>query len=193
MRTAFFAIALLLYIQVVGCVGVARNTPASREAEQTQVETSSPASPDSADLLMLYEQDQADRTGNPTDGVTMYQRDVQRRVSVRKLLDEGAVRTGADYYHAALVFQHADDVEGIQLAHELAIIAAVLGNREARWLAAASYDRLMMDLGRYQRFGTQFQSANGEMMHLVPIDRPGVTDAMRAALDCPTLKEAQQR
>ncbi|MBI5762581.1 MAG: hypothetical protein HZA51_03550 [Planctomycetes bacterium] len=193
MRIAFFVVALLIYTLGIGCVDVARNPPTSREAGRAHVATSTPASPDSSDLLMLYEQDQADRTGNPIDGVTMYQRDAQRRVSVRKLLDEGAVRTGGDYYHAALVFQHADDIEGIQLAHELAMIAAVSGVRQARWLAAASYDRLMMDLGRYQRFGTQYQATNGEMMHLVPIDEPGVTDAMRAALDCPTLKEVQRR
>ena len=193
MRTAFFAIPLLLCIQVIGCVHTPHDTPTSRDAGRAGVSSSSPALSDSADLLMLYQEDQADRTGNPIDGVTMYQRDVERRASVRKLLDRGAVQTAGDYYHAALVFQHADDIEGIQLAHELAMIAAVLGNREARWLAAASYDRLMMDLGRYQRFGTQFQATNGEMMHLVPIDQPGVTDAMRAALDCPTLNEAQGR
>src|SRR5258708_20534662 len=136
MRTAFFVLALLLYIEVVGCAGVARGTATSREAVPAHVATSAPASTDSADLLILYEQDQADRSGNAIDGVTMYQRDAERRARVRDLLDAGAVRTAGDYYHAALVFQHADNVEGIQLAHELAIIAAALGNREARWLAA---------------------------------------------------------
>ena len=51
---------------------------------------------------------------------------------------------------------------------------------------------MLVNLGRSQRFGTQYQGINGEPMHLVTVE-PGVTDAMRAALDCPTLQQARER
>lgn len=47
------------------------------------------------------------------------------------------------------------------LAHEFCVIAIIKGknDREARWLAASSEDRFLMNIQRPQRFGTQFRSA----------------------------------
>jgi len=192
LRNEIILIIPLFVFSVAGCAAETRNASKPPNVATTSIGSRATLS-DSAEIQSLYEQDQADRDGNVIDGAATYQRDAKRRARMRELLDAGAVRTSGDHYHAALVFQHADDIEGIQLAHELAMIAMALGHREARWLAAASYDRLMMDLGRYQRFGTQYQGGNDGMMQLVPVDQPGVTDAMRAALDCPALHDAQGR
>lgn len=149
---------------------------------------------DNPELAELHKQDQADREGEfgDIDWSVVGPRDEARQRRVRELLDADAVHTANDYYHAAMVYQHANGAEGVQLAHELAMIAAVLGNKDAPWLAAASYDRFLVRLGRPQRFGTQYSAKTGEPIRLDPIDT-GVTDAMRAALDCPTLEEAKER
>ena len=92
-----------------------------------------------------------------------------------------------------MVFQHAPSIEGVELAHELAMIGLSLGDRGSRWLAAASYDRLLARLGRGQRFGTQYGPGGAFEPHrLMPIE-PGVTDAMRLALRCPVLDKDEQR
>jgi hypothetical protein len=158
-----------------------------------QAEASS-ATPDLAELRALYAADQADRTPGtaPKDWQEIERRDQERQARVQALLDAGAAKTGRDYFHAAMVFQHASTPEGIQLAHELAMIAACLGDRGSRWLAAASYDRYLMYLDRPQRFGTQYRSDADGVMKLYNT-APGVSDAMRAALDVPSLAEAQAR
>ena len=149
---------------------------------------------DNAELAELHKQDQADRSGDfkDIDWAVVGPRDEARQRRVRELLDADAVHTANDYYHAAMVYQHANGAEGVQLAHELAMIAAVLGNKDAPWLTAASYDRFLVRLGRPQRFGTQYSAKTGEPFRLDPIE-PGVTDGMRAALGCPSLQEAKDR
>lgn len=149
---------------------------------------------DSTELAALYTADQADRTPGtaPSDWTLVQKNDAAREARVRELLTAGGATTGRDYFHAAMVFQHASEPEGIQLAHELAMIGAGLGNRESRWLAAASYDRLLMYWKRPQRFGTQYRSNEQGQMRLYEV-APGVTDAMRAASDVPSLAAAQAR
>jgi len=147
---------------------------------------------DNAELAALYEQDQADRETEPIDWTVVSPRDDARQQRVRELLDADAVHTANDYSHAAMVYQHASGPEGYELAHELAMISIALGNRDAPWLAAASYDRLLVSLGRGQRFGTQYGAKNGEPIRMQPVDA-GVTDAMRAAMGCPSLLEAKER
>lgn len=189
-KKLIFALAVPLFlVSTFGCASRATTQPASPgKTDDTQIPAARTSPIDNAELLALYELDQLDRT-NPVDGEAVSQRDAQRQLRVRELLDLGGVQTGADFYHAALVFQHSDGVEGIELAHELAMIGMALGSREARWLAAASYDRLLTRLGRGQRFGTQYISAGkDDPMHFAPME-PGVTDGMRAILNCPALRE----
>jgi hypothetical protein len=150
--------------------------------------------PGNAELQALYAADQADRTPQtaPSDWKIVSQHDRERQTRVRELLDSGAVKSGRDYYHAAMVYQHAEGADGVQLAHELAMIGACLGDRDSRWLAAASYDRMLMNLDRPQRFGTQYRSNSEGLLKLHPTSA-GVTDAMRSALNVPTLGEALAR
>jgi hypothetical protein len=98
-------------------------------------------------------------------------RDAKRRERVRQILDSGGAKVSADYFHAAMVFQHGEKVSDYQLSHNLALKAADFDptNKLARWLAAASKDRVL-----YQ------------------VD-PSVTDEERAKWNVPPLEQANER
>src|SRR5262249_40994826 len=104
----------------------------------------------------------------------------------------GQIRTGQDYYHAAMVLQHAAAPDDYLLAHEFCVAALALGERRARWLAAASEDRFLMNLGRPQRFATQFRGGPGGRVTLYDGARD-VTDEWRRARGVPPLAEAKKR
>jgi hypothetical protein len=145
---------------------------------------------DSAELQALFEADQADRRIVPPDWLVVGPRDRGREARVHEMLEADLVVTALDYYNAAMIYQHAPGIEGSALAHELAMISASMGNDRARWLAAASWDRLLVRLERGQRFGTQYTVDAAGTKTLAEME-PGVTDAMRAAMHCPTLEEAK--
>jgi len=140
-------------------------------------------------LLALFEQDQADRDGGLRPDARA--RDDRRRHQVEALIAAGGLRDPEDYYHAAMVFQHGTKPAHYLRAHELASRGAELGVREARWLAAAAYDRWLMMNGRPQKYGTQYRADGGRWM-LWEVD-PATTDAERAEWDVPTLAEAHAR
>jgi len=72
-------------------------------------------------------------------------------------------------------------------------VAISKGNSEAKWLAAASEDRFLMNIDRPQRFGTQFRSEGvNAPVKLYKMDS-GVTDELRRALNVPSLAEAKAR
>ncbi|WP_018348757.1 hypothetical protein [Longispora albida] len=108
-----------------------------------------------------------------------------------ELLAAGEVSAPADYYHAALIFQHGEGLDDIGQAHQLAQQAVNLGHRPARWLAAAALDRWLMMQGRPQRFGTQFVP-DGTRWRLWDVE-PATTDADRAAWDVPRLADQLHR
>jgi hypothetical protein len=151
-----------------------------------------PAPADSAELQSLFDADQADRQVRPPDWSVIGPRDRAREARVHEMLEAGVVVTALDYYNAAMIYQHAQGVEGSALAHELAMISAAMGYERARWLTAASWDRLLVRLDRGQRFGTQYTVDAAGTKTLEEIER-GVTDAMRTAMHCPTLEEAEAR
>jgi len=141
------------------------------------------------ELRALFEQDQADRDGGLRPDARA--RDDRRRRQVEALIAAGGLRDPEDYYHAAMVFQHGTKPAHYLRAHELASRGAELGVREARWLAAAAYDRWLMMNGRPQKYGTQYRADGGRWV-LWEVD-PATTDAERAQWDVPTLAEAHAR
>jgi hypothetical protein len=162
--------------------------PVLAQLQSTQI------SKDSEELARLFGEDQADRTppdGKPIDWAIVAPRDKARLARVKELYAQNRLRTDDDYYHAALILQHGDVPEDFLLAHELCVVAISKGNRSARSLAAVSEDRFLMNIGRPQRFATQYRAD--------PITAPwrlyrvdsGVTDELRRALDVPTLAEAK--
>jgi hypothetical protein len=150
---------------------------------------------DSEELAKLYAEDQADRM--PKDGkainwAAVGPRDKARLARVKELYQGGKLQTGADYFHAAMVLQHAEAPGDYLLAHELCIVAVGKGNKPAKWLAAASEDRFLMNIGRPQRFGTQYRAEGGGAFRLYKVEE-GVTDGLRKEFGAPSLEEAKKR
>lgn len=146
-----------------------------------------PAPASNAALRTLKEQDQAERTSGryAADPVNGYVRDEERRLAVKEMLRVGSVKTAEDFFNAGLIFQHGDTVEDYRTAHAFANMALLLdpGNKGAQWLSAASWDRLLIHLGKLQWFGTH-QS--------LPIEETYLNDADRAALGMQTLEAVKK-
>jgi hypothetical protein len=155
-----------------------------------------PAARDDQELVRLFTEDQADRTpasGRPIDWSTVLPRDRAREARIKELYRSDALQTGADYYHAAMILQHAPAPEDYLLAHEFCVVAASKGEKRALWLAAATEDRFLMRIGRPQRFGTQYQSEDGtKPVRLYRVDE-GMTDGLRRSFGVPPLAEAMDR
>ena len=130
--------------------------------------------------------------GKPIDWSVVLPRDRKREARVKALYEAGTLRTGKDYIRVAMVLQHASRPEDYLLAHELCMVAMSKGERDARWLAAATEDRYLMNLKRPQRFGTQYRSDGPDQPVKLYEVAPGVTDALRRELGVPTLDEARR-
>jgi hypothetical protein len=72
------------------------------------------------------------------------------------------------------------------------VAAIIKGEGEAKWLAAASEDRFLMNIGRPQRFGTQYRNEGDGPIKLYKVDT-AVTDELRRVMGAPTLAEAKAR
>lgn len=184
----------LIALVLVGCLGVIIGwhiSPQSIRAQSTAIVTDK----DNPELARLYQEDQADRVskdGKPIDWKVVEPRDKMREKRVKELYANNQLRTGADYYHAAMVLQHAGAPEDYLLAHEFCVVSISKGDERAKWLAAASEDRFLMGIDRPQRFATQFRSVGSSPMRLYQTDDV-VTDELRRALNVPTLAQAKER
>jgi len=160
------------------------------------VQAADGTSPASTELQRLFDEDQAERTpeaGKVIDWSAVSLRDEARQQRVKALLANGSLQSGADYFHAAMVMQHASEPDDYLLAHDLCVIAIGKGERQARFLAAASMDRFLRRIGRPQRYGTQYYSNHpSRPPKLAPVD-PGVPDAIRLEMNVPTLAQAQAK
>jgi hypothetical protein len=159
--------------------------------------TLSEPSKDNAELQRLYEEDQAERqpayAGKAVDVLTLSRRDDGRERRVKALYAAGLLNTGADYYHAAMILQHAMTPDDFLLCHDLSVVAIAKGEPKGKWLAAASMDRFLVSVGRPQRFGTQYGATRpGFPIRMSPVDS-GVTDRLRSELGVPPLAELKQR
>ena len=151
---------------------------------------------DNDELLLIFAEDQADRTpkdGKEIDWKVVSPRDQKRQARVRELYEKGELRTGLDYFHAGLVFQHGSKPEDYLLGHELAVLAAVKGAKGGLSLAAATEDRFLMAINRPQRFGTQYKGMVGKSGVTLYEVGPGVTDKLRKEFHSRTLAEAKAR
>jgi hypothetical protein len=149
------------------------------------------------ELIQLFQADQEARRSNAveTDWKRVNAEDAERRQTVLAILEDGDVRTALDYYNAAMIFQHGESADEIRLANSFASISAALddSSEAARWLKAATWDRLMLKLGRPQWYGTQFVRDDQGKWVLYTVDTDAVTDEQRAALAVPSLVESESR
>jgi hypothetical protein len=149
-------------------------------------------------LREIKRKDQSDRMGSvgAIDWSVVSVADKKRRTEVAQIMARGEVRTAEDFYNAAMVFQHGESIDDIRLAYSLASISAALdpANKQARWLTAAAWDRIMMRAGQPQWYGTQFTKPIGaQKFELYKIDESAVTDEERARLGVPPLSEAKAK
>ena len=137
--------AVILIATLVGCLvagaGVAET---DRDTEAISLE-----------LAEMFHDDQAERR----EGRMNAARDRARLDRVREYLMTDKLTTPADYFHAAMIFQHSTDRTGRDhiVAHVLATMAAFEGHAGARWLSAAALDRALEFTGEKQFFGTQMR------------------------------------
>ena len=114
------------------------------------------------------------------------------------MIEKGLVKTARDYYHAAMIFQHAIEVSGNKLAQKLAKKSADMGEGDAKWLYAAATDRILMRQNKKQKYGTQYSqrciAGSGDkverIFELYPYDE-NTTDEERRKYNVPTLEEAK--
>ncbi|RUO19888.1 hypothetical protein [Aliidiomarina haloalkalitolerans] len=148
---------------------------------------------DNMELQRLFESDQNARRNADIDWDELSVLDKENRTKVSAMLAQGEIRTGLDYFHAAVIFQHGDSVDDIRLAHSFATIAAHLGFDRATWMQAASWDRLLMYFDQPQWYGTQFKIDDDGHWHLYDIQEGAVTDEQRAEWRVPSLAESKAR
>lgn len=125
--------------------------------------------------------------------IRIYNEDALRREQVKALLDAGALRTGADFHAAALVYQHGDTTQDYLMAHTLAIAALSEGSTESRWLAAATLDRYLHKIGQPQIYGTQTVARQGKQPTREPFDHALIPDSIRNILNVSTQAAEEAR
>lgn len=147
-----------------------------------------------AELSRLTAEDQKDRqAGDNIDWSVVGKRDAARLQRTREIAAQGGLKEADDYFNAALIFQHSDKTEDYATAHQWCLKAVELDPEHpaARWLAAATQDRWLMNQGKPQLYGTQFKKVNGKWI-LWEVD-PAVTDEEREKWNVPALAESRKR
>ncbi|MGN8000484.1 hypothetical protein ACTJKY_16120 [Sphingomonas sp. 22176] len=177
MKVSFLAMALIC-IAPVSAKGAAQNSDRITNAEMTAI----------------FKADQAARD-NPAniDWEALDRADKERKARTQILLDRGALNSGDDFYHAAYVFQHGEDSTDFLKAHALAVVAVARGKGEATWIAAATLDRYLQNIGQPQIYGTQFRHPPKQKWTQEPYRRDLLPDAVRRASGVPPLEEQDKQ
>ncbi|MEO8374838.1 MAG: hypothetical protein ABI471_06410 [Sphingomonas bacterium] len=149
--------------------------------------------PTNAEMSAIYDADQKARQDPKIDWALVGPADEQRRVRTQALLDTGALRSGADFLHAAFVFQHGGKPDDYLEAHLLAMIAVARGKPAALWIGAATLDRYLQSIGQPQVLGTQFTVRQDGKASQDPYARELLPDSLRQALRVPTLADQEQQ
>ncbi|MFA5137647.1 MAG: hypothetical protein WC728_00325 [Elusimicrobiota bacterium] len=149
----------------------------------------------SAELASIYDADQADRADftkmTLAAMLKMSRRDERRIRRVAEIFAEGCLKTGKDYYHAAMVFQHGRSPDHFLQTYLWSSQAVALGDDRGNWLRAAGVDRYLMNTGRKQLYATQAQGmgpGTDTCYCLWPLEETA-TDEDRKAIGARTLEE----
>lgn len=161
------------------------------------------AAESNAALRAMTNADQAARSGGAIDWKVLSEQDRARRDKVRAMLAAGAIVTAEDFYNAAMIMQHGEVPDDYRLAYSLASISKTIDAdstsftpvyKTAKWLTAAAWDRLMMNLKKPQWYGTQFMKPYGaSLWQFYQLDENAVTDEERMALGVMSKAQAQQK
>ena len=141
------------------------------------------------ELDRIYDQDQKDRVNwqslTPADRDALIQKDAARRKRVGELVRSGALKSAEDYEHAAFVFQHGEESADFLMAHVLAMTASAIEPQRGAWIATATLDRYLVNIGKAQVFGTQLDSR-------IRFDKDFIPDAVRAANCVPSVADRER-
>jgi hypothetical protein len=114
-----------------------------------------------------------------SEGEERARRGKQRRERVVALYAQGALRSGGDNYHAALIMLYGEELPHFDLARTFAKRATVLGEPRAWSVIAAAWDRAL--LARARAAGARPTAALRHAVH--PRERPLVARQGRPARD----------
>jgi hypothetical protein len=161
------------------------------------------AAESNAALRAMTHADQAARSGGAINWKVLSEQDRVRRDKVRAMLAAGVIVTAEDFFNAALIMQHGEVPDDYRLAYSFASISKTIDPdstsftpvyKTAKWLTAAAWDRLMMNLNKPQWYGTQFTKPYGATQwQLYQLDENAVTDEERMALGVMSKAQAQQK
>ena len=136
------------------------------------------------ELERLFKEDQSDSrpVGSPEQAAQTNARASERRRQAASILAAGGAKTAADYYNAALLYQHSDAPDDLLMAHVLSTIAGYKGDYRGQWLSAASLDKYLHRTGQLQIFGTQYFVAGDRRLN-----GSFLSDALRREFCVPSL------
>ncbi len=162
-------------------------------AQPTKPPSSAPPQ-SNAELKAMFDADQAARKDiAKIVPMQLYLADAARRKRARAMMAAGQFRTGDDFYDAAFLFQHGDKAADVLLAHTLAMVAMAEGRAGARWIAAATLDRYLQEVGQPQVFGTQYETPKSGVTTQEPYDKDLLPDAMRAVFEVKSRADQEKR
>lgn len=120
----------------------------------------------------------------------LIERQNERYALVVKWIEEGRVVTAEDHLWCAGALVESDSSEHLQLAHDLALRAAELGDERGFTFEAYATDKLLVDAeAPFQRYGTVIvYSPVLERFELYPVD-PRTTDTLRKSVGVPPLEQ----
>ena len=114
---------------------------------------------DNAEVQKIVDADQADRANwnklSEAEMKAMPANDQQRNLRVREIVKEGGLHTAKDCGNASMVMQHSPAFAGYQLAHDCCLLNAPWKSWHWAMACSGDYDRMLVSIGFYQRFGTQ--------------------------------------
>ena len=142
---------------------------------------------DNAELQDLAEADQMDRR---THHKNISVNDRSRLSRVKEIIAADSLKTSNDYFNAAIILQHSENLNDFPIATELARKSVKMNsdNPDAKRLIAQSTDRYLTNQNKPQIYGTQ-RHTFGEMEYLFPIDLDAATDEERNELEVRTIPE----
>ena len=143
------------------------------------------------ELKFLFDEDQYECVNQPPDGTPEYatlRQKCKARISrVKQILESNADFSGADYFHACIIYMHGDCPDDFFRAYNLALKAVDQNYSGSKKFAAAAYDKYLMYQGKPQKFGTQYVP-DGVGLRIWDTD-PQTNDEERADWELPTLEE----
>lgn len=147
-------------------------------------------------LIVMAREDQRMRVGGPltqAERAAITRTDADRREAVKKMIANDQLKTGLDYFNAAIIMQHGTTSDDYLLAHTLAVIGISKGNKTCLWLSAATLDRYLLSIKQPQIYGTQYNHFDPtKPWTQAPYTDHLITDGLRKELGVPSIDEQKK-